>query len=201
MIWVSLPVQGTVVVGCWHRAKISPDDFRAPTMSIVLLKTFFIQVNLDMTDHCTTDFCIWRTICLVPVWCVSSICHMYTTDFAYDGLIFLVPLSLSYPSSPVLISDTTPTKFQSMVVIQHPWWCVSYCQFALNIFLSLSPNEDYVQHWQHIFQIMIWYSAVEFSVCVIKSQLTRKHYITLNPSNAEATFVQSTMTQRFMKTI
>ena len=26
---------------------------------------------------------------------------MYTTDFAYDGPIFLVPLSLSYPSSPV----------------------------------------------------------------------------------------------------
>ena len=27
---------------------------------------------------------------------------MYMTDFAYDGPIFLVPLSLSYPSSPVL---------------------------------------------------------------------------------------------------
>ena len=27
---------------------------------------------------------------------------MYTTDFAYDGPIFLVPLSPSYPSSPVL---------------------------------------------------------------------------------------------------
>ena len=60
-----------------------------------------IQVNLDMTDHCTTDFCIWRTICLVPVLCISSICHMYTTDFAYDGPIFLVPLSPSYPSLPV----------------------------------------------------------------------------------------------------
>ena len=62
----------------------------------------FIQVNLDMTDHCTTDFCTWRTICLVPVRCTSSIRHMYTTDFAYDGQIFLVPLSLSYPSSPVV---------------------------------------------------------------------------------------------------
>ena len=58
-------------------------------------------MNLDMTDHCTTDFCIWRTIWLVPVRCISSIRHMYTTDFAYDGPIFLVPLSLSYPSSPV----------------------------------------------------------------------------------------------------
>ena len=28
---------------------------------------------------------------------------MYTTDFAYDGPIFLVPLSPSYPSSPVSI--------------------------------------------------------------------------------------------------
>ena len=27
---------------------------------------------------------------------------MYKTDFAYDGPIFLVPLSPSYPSSPVL---------------------------------------------------------------------------------------------------
>ena len=27
-------------------------------------------------------------------------CHMYMMDFAYDGP-FLVPLSLSYPSSPV----------------------------------------------------------------------------------------------------
>ena len=26
---------------------------------------------------------------------------MYTTDFAYDGPIFLVPFSPSYPSSPV----------------------------------------------------------------------------------------------------
>ena len=55
-----------------------------------------------MTDHCTTDFCIWRTICLAPVRCISSIRHMYTTDFAYDRPIFLVPLSLSYPSSPVV---------------------------------------------------------------------------------------------------
>ena len=28
---------------------------------------------------------------------------MHMTDFAYDGPIFLVPLSLSYPSSPVII--------------------------------------------------------------------------------------------------
>ena len=27
---------------------------------------------------------------------------MYTTDFLYDGPIFLVPLSPSYPSSPVV---------------------------------------------------------------------------------------------------
>ena len=50
-----------------------------------------VQVNLDMTDHCTTDFCIWQTICLVPIRRISSIRLMYTTDFAYDGPIFLVP--------------------------------------------------------------------------------------------------------------
>ena len=38
---------------------------------------------------------------LGPSQCISSVRHMYTTDFAYDGPIFLVPLSLSYPSSPV----------------------------------------------------------------------------------------------------
>ena len=77
-----------------------------------------LQVNLDMTDHCTTDFCIWRTISLVPVRCISSIRHMYTTDFAYDGPIFLVPLSPSYPSSPVLKSN--PNYWEYTVVYFEP---------------------------------------------------------------------------------
>ena len=33
---------------------------------------------------------------------------MYTVDFAYDALIFLAPLSLSNPSTPVLITDSLP---------------------------------------------------------------------------------------------
>ena len=33
---------------------------------------------------------------------------MYTTDVAYDGPIFLVPLSPSYPSSPVLSKMPLP---------------------------------------------------------------------------------------------
>ena len=33
--------------------------------------------------------------------CISSMYHMYTTDFAYDGPIFLAPSSPSYASSPV----------------------------------------------------------------------------------------------------
>ena len=71
---------------------------------VVVVKVIVVvQVNLDMTDHCTTDFCIWQTICLVPVRCISNIRHMYTTDFAYDGPIFLVPLSPSYPSSSVVV--------------------------------------------------------------------------------------------------
>ena len=60
-------------------------------------------MNLDMTDHCRTDLCLLQTIWLVLVRCISNICHMYKTDFAYDGPIFMVPLSLSYPSSPVNI--------------------------------------------------------------------------------------------------
>ena len=35
---------------------------------------------------------------------------MYTTDFAYDGPIFLVPLSPSYPSLPVVDFDTSFDK-------------------------------------------------------------------------------------------
>ena len=50
----------------------------------------------DRFLHMTDDM-------LGPSRCISSIRHMYTTDFAYDGPIFLVPLSLSYPSSPVYI--------------------------------------------------------------------------------------------------
>ena len=41
---------------------------------------------------------------------ISSMCHMYMTDFAYDGPIFLVPLSLSYPSSPVLTKLATSIR-------------------------------------------------------------------------------------------
>ena len=77
-----------------------------------------IQVNLDMTDHCTTDFCIWWTICLVPVRCISSIRHMYMTDFAYDGPIFLVPLSLSYPSSSVYVLGSVVKDGTTQLSIQ-----------------------------------------------------------------------------------
>ena len=52
-----------------------------------------------MTDHCKPDFCLWQTIYLFSVPCISSMCHMYMTDFAYDRPNFLVPLSLSYASS------------------------------------------------------------------------------------------------------
>ena len=63
-----------------------------------------LQVNLDMTDHCMTDFCIWRTMCLVPVRCISYVFVICIWQILHinDGPIFLVPLSLSYPSSPVL---------------------------------------------------------------------------------------------------
>ena len=43
---------------------------------------------------------------------------MYTTDFAFDGPIFLVPLSPSYPSSPVLLSIfITLYKLQLLVAL------------------------------------------------------------------------------------
>ena len=46
--------------------------------------------------------------------------HMYTTDFAYDVPIFLVPLSLSYPTSPVVFKsslafdNTSQAKFREI---------------------------------------------------------------------------------------
>ena len=42
-------------------------------------------------------------LCTSPMHINKS--YMNTTDFAYDGPIFLVPLSPSYPSSPVLVRD------------------------------------------------------------------------------------------------
>ena len=62
-------------------------------------------MNSDMTDHCTTDFLHMTDDMLGPSPMhvnLSSIRHMYTTDFAYDGPIVMVPLSPSYPSSPVV---------------------------------------------------------------------------------------------------
>ena len=43
-------------------------------------------------------------------------CHMYIiiTDFAYDGPIFLIPLSLSYPSLPVYV--TVFVQFKSLLL-------------------------------------------------------------------------------------
>ena len=42
---------------------------------------------------------------------------MYTTDFAYDGPIFLVPLSLSYLSSPVSINLFITAVSQLLLVV------------------------------------------------------------------------------------
>ena len=50
---------------------------------------------------------------MVPVRCISSIRHMYTTYFAYDGPISLVPLSLSYPSSPVFQKANIEGKYSN----------------------------------------------------------------------------------------
>ena len=105
-----------------------------------------IQVNLDMTDHCTTDFCIWRTICLVPVGCISSIRHMYTTNFAYDGPIFLVPLSLSYPSSPVLQEGREWIQCQSLIPALNVWatWALYSTTHSI---ASQFPGNGWPHNW------------------------------------------------------
>ena len=159
-----------------------------------------------MTDHCMTDFCIWRTICLVPVRCISStgelgydglngtkkigpsyaksavyiwwildmhrtgtkhivrhmqksvvqwsviskftcIRHMYMTDFAYDGPIFLVPLSLSYPSSPV-------------------YWLSGLVNGEFNVQVLLNPLITYciVQSWSY-FILLHWGKPLNGKYC------------------------------------
>ena len=62
-------------------------------------------------------------------------CHMYMTDFAYDGQIFLVPSSPSYPSLPVL-GD-----------------CIAFCLFiAVDVPVPGEPEyADFVHgpYWDH----------------------------------------------------
>ena len=110
----------------WLFAQITlPEHILNQPIQISLVSLFDgytrqIQVNLDMTDHCTRTTV--RQI-LVPVRCISSIRHMYTTDFAYDGRTFLVPLSPSYPSSPVIqkcclqISKTNSKHIRKIYII------------------------------------------------------------------------------------
>ena len=68
----------------------------------VLLKTSTGELGYDEPlydgfSHMTDDM-------LGPSPMHLSIRHLYTTDFSYDAPIFLVPLSLSYPSSPVILN-------------------------------------------------------------------------------------------------
>ena len=130
------------------------------------IKIFLIQVNLDMTDHCTTDFCIWRTICLVPVRCISSIRHMYTTDFAYDGPIFLVPLSPSYPSSPVL--NLNSSYYQLVIEFQvyvytlftvKTYLCSKILRwYAGHFALEMFPVGALLTYYHFICIIFIWFT-------------------------------------------
>ena len=107
---------------------------------VIRIDITVIQVNLDMTDHCTTDFCIWRTICLVLVRCISSICHMYTTDFAYDGPIFLVPLSLSYPSSPVSHFTHLNMRFTGfLALLMRSWFPTIIPKRGCALYTKLRP--------------------------------------------------------------
>ena len=102
-----------------------------------------LQVGRSQTIYRWTW--IWRTTvrrifaydrryaCMVPVRCISSIRHMYTTDFAYDGPIFLVPLSPSYQSSPVLIVFSSPwAVYWSYYLIFKPLNALHYQSWVRN---------------------------------------------------------------------
>ena len=126
----------------------------------------FVQVNLDMTDHCTTDFCIWQTICLVPVRRISSIRHMYTTDFAYDGPIFLVSLSPPYPSSPVLFIDHMRMWYCFVMFIDYMrmWYCFVLFIDHMRIWYCFVLFIDHMRMWYcfvlFIDHMRMWYCFV-----------------------------------------
>ena len=100
---------------------------------------YTIPIYLDMTDLCTTDFCLWRTICLVPVPCISSMCHVYMTNFACDGPIFLVPLSLSYPSSPVY------SNIRTIVLVND--WDDGYHELYIDCVISEIDTVNHYRIW------------------------------------------------------
>ena len=110
--------------------------------------------------------------------------YMYTTDFAYDGPIFLVPLSPSYPSSPVC----------SCVQLWSLWCVVASClSFLWKFALSYQCNR---QRRSRVIRFFAFFTCVILSVCFFGNFM-----FPINSSNAETTFVQSTRTQSFLKNI
>ena len=85
---------------------------------------------------------------LVPVPCISSMFHMCMTDLAYDGPIFLVPLSLSYASSPAI-------KIENKLSI---YWM---------------NKKSYQWHPYYTFFFLIWFLLIDF-VCFSGEEV---HYV------------------------
>ena len=85
-----------------------------------------VQVNLNMTDHCTTDFCIWQTICLVQVWwnsanqvfviCIRRIKCIWRTNF--PGPIESVISKFTCTSKGDLYQYTQITTINMYLVIE-----------------------------------------------------------------------------------
>ena len=61
---------------------------------------------------------------------------MYTMDFAYDGPIFLVPLSPSYPSSPVYLIKSFVAAIRKFSIME---MCISPLEIH-----DLMPNKMYI---------------------------------------------------------
>ena len=67
-------------------------------------------------------------------------CHMYMSDFAYDGPLFLVPLSLSYPSAPVyvLVLEVSAKEY----LVKSGWVIRSLCICLVSsMYLSRSDSD------------------------------------------------------------
>ena len=122
-----------------------------------------------MTDHCTADFCLWRMMCLVPVPCISSMCHMYMTDFAYDGPIFLVPLSLSYPCSPVCdITLCFVIAFYSQV-----WYQLFFDSVIYNVCTNIWSSKYFRYLTESDWQVGETGSLPGFQKCLAKTAVKK----------------------------
>ena len=96
-------------------------------------------------------------------------CHMYMTDFAYDGPIFVVPLSLSYPSSPLVLGGAICVVDSLYAVVYISTLYVHYQEQTM----GCDPTSAYIHTNNILFCILyvqfLFMFQFLFSVCSFSS--------------------------------